>query len=506
MAKIIAVAVISCVSLGMAAWALSSRASDAPVHRPVAVFLGDSYTVGVGSDGPDWPTTVSAQLGWDAVNLAAGGTGYATEAGMKGCGKEHCGTYLEQSKSIVGVPDIIVIAGGRNDRSSVIAEGARKLFTALRAEYPDTRIIALSPWTDDDPMNEVVEAKITAVQKAAESAGITYVDTGQPFVGHSDLISADGVHPNSAGYAKLSALLTPMLAKATGRPVPVTTPETATVLTIREEQVRTALRATSWPELTPAADQLGDGALVPEWVKDHCLDVSDANVDACAYGDADADETIALLGDEQAIGYMPTLRTAFPDRRIQSLTLQRCPAAAVQVQTRTASGLSRYAECDAHRRWVSEWLTEHKPQTVVVVDTWNTPMRMTADDTVSALREYKTALTGLLSQLTALDAEVIVLAAPPPGYALTECRTATSTPSDCVRTAPREYSDWTRILTDAASPFKTADFVRSDRWLCAARSCPAFVDGVITFADGTHLTDAAARALAPLLVQATAQQ
>lgn len=213
--KIFALVLTSLLTFGVAAWAIVSQPSGSPVTPPRAVFLGDSYTTGVGGDGADWPTMVSRDLGWSAVNLAAGGTGYATAAQMAGCGKPHCGAYLEQSRSIPDRPDVIVIAGGRNDPVSSIGPAALKLFTSLREKHPEAVVIALSPWTDDAAPDDSFKAKAAAVRDAAEDAGIVFIDTGQPFVGHSDLISADGIHPNAAGYTKLSGLLAPMLAKAT---------------------------------------------------------------------------------------------------------------------------------------------------------------------------------------------------------------------------------------------------------------------------------------------------
>lgn len=506
--KIVALALTSVLTLGTAAWALTPHSSDTPTSSPDVVFLGDSYTVGIGSEGPDWPTTVSGALGWNAVNLAAGGTGYLTEAGVAGCGKEHCGAYLEQSASIEGEPDIIVVSGGRNDVGDGLEAAATALFTSLQERYPESTVIALSPWTDDDPPAEALTAATTAIRSAAEAAEVAYIDTGQPFVGHADLISADGVHPNAAGYAALSALLTPMLAEATGYTPTGTGSVPAASATARQDQVREALRMKEWPELTPAVDELGDDARVPEWTNDHCLDVSESNADSCVYGDKDSTELVALLGDSHAISYMPTLREAFPDRRIQSLTLQQCPAAPVDVLVRTSQGSSAYPECDEHRKWTTQWLESHTPHTVVIVDTWDTPTRMPGDDTVAKLRDYKAALTGYVDQLSAMGSKVVVLVSPPPGENLVDCKTPTSSPKDCIRTTPRTYSEWAKATEDAVpqTQVATAQVVRTDTWFCATGSCPAFVAGVATFADGNHLTDAAARALGPLLVQALSAQ
>jgi len=494
MPKIIVLVITSIITVGVCAWALMPR-PDAPARVSTssqAVFLGDSYTVGIGGDGPKWPTTVAAALGWKPVNLALGGTGYVAESGVNGCGKEHCGNYLEQAAKITGTPEVIIIAGGRNDTADKIGAGALALFTKLKAKHPKSKIIALSPWTDAAPPAAPFTAKVNAVKKAADDAGITYVDTGQPFVGH----------PNTAGYLALSTLLTTKLAEATGRPAPEDTPTPVSASEARQELIRDALRQKTWPELTPAISALGEGARVPEWIEDECLNVDDSNVDDCAYGDTESAQQVALLGDAHAIGYLPALREAFAKQRVQSLTMQNCPAAAVTVRIRTPQRLAPYPECADHRAWVADWVSEHKPQTIVIVDAWDTPNRMPGDDTAAKLREYKAALTAEVQQFAETGATVVVLASPPPGRVLQDCKD----PADCVRTPPSAYSDWATVSADAVTQAgaPTALFVRTDSWFCATGSCPSFVGGIALFADGTNLTAPAAKAVAPLLAQAIA--
>src|SRR5829696_5674496 len=61
-----------------------------PSPRPVAVFIGDSYTQGEDR----WPSYVAKEQGWKQVNLGRGGTGYRardTAAGaQEGCEEDVC--------------------------------------------------------------------------------------------------------------------------------------------------------------------------------------------------------------------------------------------------------------------------------------------------------------------------------------------------------------------------------------------------------------------------------
>lgn len=225
-AKVILVALSSVVVAVLLAFALAPRPrpsdsaaiSSSPIltSTPTAVFLGDSYTVGVGSDEAPWPRTVSKNLGWNPRNLAAGGTGYNQTASFQGCGREHCGAYLEMSEKIPAAPSYIIVSGGRNDPGSDDGAAAKSLFDSLRQRFPDATIIALSPWWDASEVPASLTAKAESIKAAAESAGVSYLDTGQPFTGHPELISPDGVHPNADGYRVLAERLTTILSQATG--------------------------------------------------------------------------------------------------------------------------------------------------------------------------------------------------------------------------------------------------------------------------------------------------
>lgn len=136
-----------------------------------------------------------------------------------------------------------------------------------------------------------------------------------------------------------------------------------------------------------------------------------------------------------------------------------------------------------------------------------TPTRMTGDDTLATLREYKSALTELIEQPTATGARAIVLDSPPPGKNLVDCKTLTSTPADCVSTTPRSYPVWMKVNGDTMLQADSRDtvFVRTDSWSCSTGSYPSFVENVAASANGNDLP-AAAKAVAPLLAQAFASQ
>lgn len=178
-----------------------------PAPMPLVVFLGDSYTQGIGGEGVTWPDLIGAERGWDVANLGRGGTGYLSTAGTEGCGLRHCGTYAETSAEIVGAPRVIFISGGRNDignPTAKIAEALGSLIDDLKSRYPKTVIVVLAPWQDDDAPPQQFSELGPALKATSDAKGAVFIDTGQPLAGMRELVSEDSVHPNPDGYRALA--------------------------------------------------------------------------------------------------------------------------------------------------------------------------------------------------------------------------------------------------------------------------------------------------------------
>lgn len=166
-------------------------------------FIGDAYTLAPSADDPAWTSVAADELGWRPVEVGPG-AGYDTSlTGAEAsdyCGESSCPAYRDLVDEVTGeTPDIVVISGGRNDGRKGIGGAAEELFSTLKEDLPDARIVVLSPFYDDDPAPSWLDKQSAALEKAAGEVGVEFVDVGQPLEGKADLVGEDGKTPNAAG-------------------------------------------------------------------------------------------------------------------------------------------------------------------------------------------------------------------------------------------------------------------------------------------------------------------
>lgn len=190
-------------------------ASEAPVSRPahpVAVFLGDSYTAGVGASGQNvrWTSLVSKAEGWRETNLGRGATGYLTTADVNGCGLQFCPNVREMVQSAIDEdPDVVVVSGGQNDfplwssRGTEVRAAIDDVYASLRRALPSAEIIAVGPSTTGTVEGPVVEMD-AVVRAAAKKHHAQYVSLISPDVITPGMVLADGGHVDDAGHAAIA--------------------------------------------------------------------------------------------------------------------------------------------------------------------------------------------------------------------------------------------------------------------------------------------------------------
>ncbi len=188
---------------GSGSAAISAAARQQSTLPLKVVFVGDSYTAGVAGAMTRWTSIVSQRRGWVEVNLGRGGTGYAKSSFGKGCGLAYCSNYKEMSVTTAqAAPDIVVVAGGRND-GGVVDSSVRETFKRLRDALPRATIIAVEPQWDSTAAPQWMNELGLVVRKEVTNVGGYYLPIGQPLRGKGSFILKDGIHPNDAGQRAL---------------------------------------------------------------------------------------------------------------------------------------------------------------------------------------------------------------------------------------------------------------------------------------------------------------
>jgi lysophospholipase L1-like esterase len=182
----------------------ATAAAEEDKEPPVAVFLGDSYTEGLGASVPErrWSTLVAGELGWEEANRGVSGTGYHTSAGDAEY-QGRVGQVLEDE------PQVVVVSGGQNDFGTYAGDPAGTvqaiagLYEALREELPQAQIVAVGPSTPGS-VDQTVLAIDAAVRDAAAAADATYVSLLEPDVLTPDMVLADQTHVDDRGHRAIA--------------------------------------------------------------------------------------------------------------------------------------------------------------------------------------------------------------------------------------------------------------------------------------------------------------
>lgn len=270
-----------------------------------------------------------------------------------------------------------------------------------------------------------------------------------------------------------------------------------------QTDIRSALASEQLPdELDPG---FGDASRVPEWIDDECATVDASNVDRCRYSDGDgAQGEIVVIGDSQAVSWMPGLRAAVDGRAsIQLLTREMCPVSTVPVSS-AWQGIDAQQACLEHNEWTMNEIRERQPLLVVMsFGVWRSARVQDVDDAAAGIDELVAGTRPYLAELQALGQPTVWLDSPPPGVPRDECalaRTAEQYDESCIRSVDQEGVWRIQGLAGAAAEYGIP-FESTTSWFCDTQSgfCPAYVRDIAVQADGSHLTWGMSRALAPMI-------
>ncbi|MES2169616.1 MAG: SGNH/GDSL hydrolase family protein [Actinomycetota bacterium] len=201
---------VTAVAVSVAGAALAGGpASAAEASPPVQVLtIGDSIMNGFGlPQGEDWPSLLGEAENWSVTNAACDGAGVLQVGNANECDSDFAG-IIDANSSLE--PDLVIFEGSSNDfglsNSELLTATISELQT-IKADFPGAEIVGFSTlWGYTDPPAQLADID-SQVQQAVEQVGGTYIDIGQPFSGHPELMQASDVHPTAAGQAILASAI-----------------------------------------------------------------------------------------------------------------------------------------------------------------------------------------------------------------------------------------------------------------------------------------------------------
>ncbi|MFD5747591.1 acyltransferase family protein [Streptomyces sp. NPDC127033] len=219
----------------------------------------------------------------------------------------------------------------------------------------------------------------------------------------------------------------------------------------------------------------------------------------CVYGDRTSSRTVVLFGDSHAAQWFPALQRLATARgwKLVSLTKASCKVADVTIVSRHAP----YTACDTWRADAIARIRTLRPDLVVVSSSdAGDPARPAADP----LRQWTTGFANTFRDLGSSGVRVAALLDTPwPKGDPIDCAAGNSLQlRACANHVPDTTPDATRSTALRAAAATTATTVIDPTpWLCAPRTglCPVVVADTAVYRDDSHLSEAYAAALAPVL-------
>ncbi|MFE6176088.1 SGNH hydrolase domain-containing protein [Streptomyces sp. NPDC056464] len=234
--------------------------------------------------------------------------------------------------------------------------------------------------------------------------------------------------------------------------------------------------------------------------RDGChVDYAATSTRPCVYGDPTSSRTVVLFGDSHAAQWFPALQRLATTRdwKLVSLTKASCKVADVT----TVSGHKPYNACDTWRSNAMARINTLRPDLVVVSSSDAGDL---ARPTADPLHQWTAGFENTFRNLGTSGARVAALLDTPwPKGDPIDCAARNSLQlRACAHHLPdatRDASRGTAVRTAASATATTV--IDPTPWLCAPSTgiCPVVVANTAVYRDDSHLSEAYADALAPVL-------
>ena len=176
---------------------------------PRLLFVGDSYTAGVGADQPNqsWAYLAAQDLKYPFRVDGVGGTGFAWGGGAKDdMGREYSVRLKEAAKRTDFAPNVVILQGGQNDslakNNTAVQAAVKQTIEEARQLWPNAQVIVQGP-SAPLPLAADLRGVNTAVRAGAADAKAPFIDAnteGWFNNSNSKAMNFDGAHVNQAGH------------------------------------------------------------------------------------------------------------------------------------------------------------------------------------------------------------------------------------------------------------------------------------------------------------------
>lgn len=200
----------------------------------------------------------------------------------------------------------------------------------------------------------------------------------------------------------------------------------------------------------------------------------------CEYGDLTSLRTIVIYGDSHAAHWLPALELIGRQNKIKivSLTKSACPAAEV---IKEVDGQYSIDDCQGFRDAAIARIASIKPMAVIATGLQPIYEPYSKRDGLAWWLKGEEILFNRIKSLTEF-----------PIY-LTDTPLRTISVPDCLAAGRGAICDQAREVSPEVAQGLIA--INPTPWLCD-RTCPAVIDGIVTYRDHSHLTNAMSRHLA----------
>lgn len=269
-------------------------------------------------------------------------------------------------------------------------------------------------------------------------------------------------------------------------------PETADL----QEQIRTALGSTEWPDLTPTIDEAMAGAEAPPEVTE-CGGIGPLVVEDCTWGDPAADRHAVVVGDSIAMTWVSPLREALGADQgwdVTSLGTFGCTFTDLLIENPEPEVVEA---CEDRKSQAVDAINELEPDVVFIANTYEPRFPASWDQPMTP-QEWQESMQAILARFSDSVDRVVFLTPPPLFTDITDCYSKIAEPSYCAGTIDpqwRTFATAERELADTVG----ASFIDSELWFCAEDWCPSFVGTTPTKRDLVHMTPAYQLKVAPAL-------